>query len=165
MGVLANGKHETFARAVAGGETIVDSYVKAGYPRNRSNACRLRLNERIKARIDELRSFKTAAVEAAALSAAERAGVDHYWVVRTLRVNAARAMRRGDLAAANRAAELIGKHLGMFIDRKQIEIAYVDDADAYLAQLMEIVNAKTIEHEDVQPADKCGSEDGLDQDS
>ena len=165
MGVLINQKHETFAQLIAGGSTTVDAYEKAGYPRNRSNAYRLRMRERIAERVDELMAQKTAAIAVATISAAERAGVDQFWVMRTLRTNAVRAMRRGDLAAANRAAELIGKHLGMFIDRKQIEIAYVDDADAYLAQLMEIVNARAIEHEPAQPADKCGSEDGSDQDS
>ena len=33
------------------------------------------------------------------------------------------AMRAGDRAAAVRSIELIGKHLGMFIDKKSIEIA------------------------------------------
>jgi LysR family glycine cleavage system transcriptional activator len=32
-------------------------------------------------------------------------------------------MRVGDRAAAARSLELIGKHLGMFIERKQIDIA------------------------------------------
>jgi hypothetical protein len=53
--------------------------------------------------------------------------------------------RAGDRAASNRAVELIGKHLGMFVDRKQIEISYIDDADEYLAKIMEIVNGKTID--------------------
>ena len=54
------------------------------------------------------------------------------------------AMRAGDRAAAARSIELIGKHLGMFIDRKQIDIAYVDDADEYLAKIMALVDAKTV---------------------
>jgi hypothetical protein len=45
--------------------------------------------------------------------------------------------------------ELIGKHLGMFIDKKSIEISYVDDADEYLQRILDIVNAKTI---DAEPA-------------
>src|SRR5215469_2133346 len=40
------------------------------------------------------------------------------WVLRTLRRNSVLAARRGDTAASNRAAELIGKHLNMFVDRK-----------------------------------------------
>ena len=59
------------------------------------------------------------------------------------------AARRGDTAASNRAMELIGKHLGMFIDKKSIDIRYIDDADEYLAKIMAIVDAnnKTVEHE------------------
>ena len=52
-------------------------------------------------------------------------------MLRKLRTNAVLAMRNGDRAAANRSIELIGKHLGMFIDRKQVEITQVDDADEY----------------------------------
>jgi hypothetical protein len=81
------------------------------------------------------------------LTAAERAGVDQYWVLRNLRINAVQAMRHGDRAAATRSIELIGKHLGMFIDKKQIEVSYIDDADEYLAEIMAIVDAKTVEHE------------------
>ncbi len=43
--------------------------------------------------------------------------------------------------------ELIGKHLGMFVDKKSIEIKMIDDSDEYLQQLMEIVGIKTIEAE------------------
>jgi hypothetical protein len=57
------------------------------------------------------------------------------------------AARHGDRAASNRAAELIGKHLNMFVDRKAVEINYIDDADEYLAKIMAIVDAKTVEHE------------------
>ena len=112
--------------------TIVDAYEKAGYPRNRSNASRLRLRERISARIDELVAQKSAAASLAELTAAEKAGVDQYWVLKSLRRNAVLSARHGDRAAANRAIELIGKHLGMFVDKKQIEISYIDDADEYL---------------------------------
>jgi hypothetical protein len=52
-----------------------------------------------------------------------------------------------DRAAAARSLELIGKHLGMFIDRKQIEIGYVDDADEYLAKIIALVDAKVVDHE------------------
>jgi hypothetical protein len=57
------------------------------------------------------------------------------------------AMRHGDRSAAARSLELIGRHLGMFIDRKQIEINHLDDADAYLEQLMKLVGTPVVEHE------------------
>jgi hypothetical protein len=71
------------------------------------------------------------------------------------------SMRRGDRAAAARSLELVGRHLGLFVDRKQIEINALDDSDAYLAQLMEIVNAKVVEHEPAPLAiDHEPAEDG-----
>jgi hypothetical protein len=161
MGVLTNGKHEVFAREIVRGTPITKAYVVAGYPANRGNASRLRLHEGIKARIEELQGQKTAAVELATLTAAEKAGLDHFWVMRSLRRNATVAARRGDTAASNRAVELIGKHLNMFVDRKEIEISYVDDADEYLQRIMEIVNAKTVEHEPaLLPAAGDGLKDG-----
>jgi hypothetical protein len=61
------------------------------------------------------------------------------------------AMRAGDRAAAARSIELI-KHLGMFIERKQIEIAYLDHADEYLAKIVEHEPAPlAIDHEPAEP--------------
>ncbi len=81
-----------------------------------------------------------------------------YWVMRSLRTNAVLAARRGDRAPANPAIELIGRHLGMFIDRKVVEINTVDDSDEYLQRLMEIVGIKTIDNE---PASLQLESDGL----
>jgi hypothetical protein len=60
------------------------------------------------------------------------------------------AMRAGDRAAAARSIEQIGKHLGMFIERKQIDITYADDAEEYLQWIIALVDAKTIDHEGLQ---------------
>ena len=147
MGILANQKHEMFAQLIAGGSSNVDAFEKAGYPRHNANASRLRLNERVDRRIRELGSQRAGAVQIAALSAAEKAGVDQFWVMRNLRTNAVMAMRRNDRAAATRCIELIGKHLGMFVDKKQIDINVVDDSDEYLRQLMEIVGIKPLQLE------------------
>jgi hypothetical protein len=57
------------------------------------------------------------------------------------------SMRRGDRATAARSLELVGRHLGLFIDRKRIKINVLDDSDEYLAKIMAIVNAKVVEHE------------------
>ena len=90
-------------------------------------------------------------------TAAERAGVDSYWVLRNLRRNAVMAMRVGDRAAAARSLELIGRHLGLFIDKKQMEINVVDDADEYLAKIIALVDGKVIDNElpviDIKPDD------------
>ena len=158
MGILLSQRQETFCQAVARGEPVAKAYATAGYPASKGNAYRLRLRERVAARINELVAARTAEAQRQALSAAERAGLDHFWVMRRLRTNAVLAARRGDTAASNRAAELIGKHMGMFIDKKQIDINVVDDSDEYLARLMEIVGARVI---DAEPAPLQLENDGL----
>lgn len=157
MGILLNQQHETFSQEVAKGTTVAQAYRIAGYPPNKGNAYRLRLRKRVAARIAELTAARTEMAQRETLTAAERAGVDAFWVIRTLRTNAVMAMRHGDRAAANRAAELIGKHLNMFVDRKDVQITYLDDSDEYLARIMEIVNAKTI---DAEPLALPAAEDG-----
>jgi phage terminase small subunit len=157
MGPLTRRQHEEFAQLVASGSTIVDAYEKSGYPRNRSNAHRLRRREHISSRIDQLVAQRTAHAERETLNAAEKAGVDAYWVMRTLRRNCVLAARRGDIAASNRAAELIGKHINMFVERRQIDIAYVDDSDEYLAKIIALVDGKGIDNElpviDIKPVE------------
>jgi hypothetical protein len=157
MGVLRNIRHEAFAQAIASGHSAVKAHEIAGFFPDRANAGRLRHRDDISRRVDEILATRTKAIDKALVSAAERVGVDEEWVLRNLRRNAVLAMRAGDRAAANRSIELIGKHLGMFMDRKQIEIAYVDDADEYLAKIMALVDAKTVDHElpaiDYEPAE------------
>lgn len=99
--------------------------MEAGYTENRGNASRMKANESIRARVDEL-----------VQKAAEKAIVDQAWVLNRLVRNARIAMAEEkvkiavkpkgltttvdlevsmrDAAAANKALELLGKHLGMF---------------------------------------------------
>ena len=90
-----------------------------------------------------------------------RVGLTEEWVLRSLRLNAVMTARRGDRAASNRAAELIGRQFGMFIDKKSVEISMVDDSDEYLRRRLEIVNAKVVENE---PAPQQQLENGHDDD-
>ncbi len=149
MGILLNQQHETFSQEIAKGTGVAKAYVVAGYPPNKGNAYRLRPVPKrgCCARIAELTAARSEMAARDALTAAERAGLDSYWVMRRLRTNAVLAARRGDTAASNRATELIGKHLGMFVDKKSIEISMIDDSDEYLQRLMEIVGIKTIDQE------------------
>lgn len=54
MPALKNPKHERFAQARADGGTIDESYVIAGYSKNRGNAARLNANEDILTRVREI---------------------------------------------------------------------------------------------------------------
>jgi hypothetical protein len=157
MAVLRNIRHEAFAQAVANGHSALKAHEISGFSPDRANAGRLRHRDDISRRVDEILATRTKAIDKALISAAERVGVDEAWVLRNLKRNAVMAMRAGDRAAAARSIELIGKHLGMFIDRKQVEIAYVDDADEYLAKIMALVDGKVIDDEppaiDYEPAE------------
>ncbi|PQZ29794.1 terminase [Ochrobactrum vermis] len=56
MPVLKNAKHEMFAKGLAEGLTADEAYQRAGFKPNRGNAIRLKANENILKRIDEIRS-------------------------------------------------------------------------------------------------------------
>jgi phage terminase small subunit len=67
-----------------------------------------------------LRPAIKAAVDAAQARRAEKAGITQEWVLDNLRSVATRCMVGGNdfnPTGANRALELLGKHLGMFIER------------------------------------------------
>jgi phage terminase small subunit len=54
MPILENPRHELFAQALAKGETVTDAYEIAGYEPTQSSASRLRADEAVSARVEEL---------------------------------------------------------------------------------------------------------------
>jgi phage terminase small subunit len=54
MGILINLRHERFAQALAQGKAANEAYALAGYKANDGNASRLKGNERISARVQEI---------------------------------------------------------------------------------------------------------------
>ncbi|MBN7759491.1 terminase small subunit [Nitratireductor aquimarinus] len=54
MPTLPNPRHEAFAQGLAKGLSADEAYQKAGYSPNRGNATRLKANESIRARVDEI---------------------------------------------------------------------------------------------------------------
>lgn len=77
-----------------------------------SAATRVLKRPDVQRRINELKQKVTASTLA-------RVSMDRTWVMERLKDNAEGALEARDRAAANRALELIGKEMGMFIDRKQ----------------------------------------------
>lgn len=69
MPILRNARHEKFAQAIAKGKTADEAYVMAGYEFNRGNAARLKANESIRKRTEEIRGRIS---EKAEWSAADR---------------------------------------------------------------------------------------------
>jgi len=129
MPVLTNKKQERFAIELAKRTPQGQAYELAGYKRNDAHASRLAKNGKVLARVAELQERVTAKV-------VEKTAISRIWVLDMLRENLERALTHkavldgegnpiGEYTyngnVANRALELIGKELGMFIDRKEFK--------------------------------------------
>jgi phage terminase small subunit len=115
--MLKNARHEAFAHAIARGQSIDAAYVGAGYSRNSGNASRLNDNERIVARVVELKAL----VQNMRNLSNHRIVLNEAWVIEQLIgvVIDAKAKDPADSAGANKALNLLGLHLGMFVERKE----------------------------------------------
>lgn len=154
---LKNSKHEHFAQLVSKGEKASRAYVTAGYSKAgaEQSANRLLKNADIQTRIAQLR----AAIEQPSRERAiEKAAVDKAWVLHNLtqivkmgmavepvrdeQGNELGELKAANLPAANKALELVGKELGMFIDRKEIRTGELDGlAHDDLKQLRDAITA------------------------
>lgn len=140
---LKNAKHEHFAQLVANGEPAARAYEIAGYSGKgaKQSAARLLTDADVCDRIAHLRSIKVAGIEKATAAVVEKAGLSKEWVISQLMENVSMAKqaepvldREGketgeytqNLAAANKALELLGKEVGMFVDRKEIRSGPLD---------------------------------------
>ena len=118
MPVLDNPRHEAFAQALAKGKSATDAYQEAGYKGDRTAASRLSSNVNIGQRVAELQEM-----------VADRVVVDREWVLSKLIENA-KNNQESNPNASNKALELIGKELGMFIDRSEnVNTNYTISAD------------------------------------
>lgn len=112
MTMLFNPRHERFAQGLAQGKTADEAYKLAGYAENRGNAIRLKANESVVARVAELQAR---VVDGVVLT--------REWVIESLINIASQSMQPDspvyNAAVANRALELLGKELGMFVDRSE----------------------------------------------
>lgn len=149
MPVLNNARHEQFAVGVASGMPATKAYIAAGYAPKaaESNASRLMGNDKVKARIAELR--REISQKAVAKTALTR-----QYVIRTLMHNVDGCMvpvdvtnARGEVVgmapnnpnAANTALIALGKELGMFVDKQELgrpgEFKSLEEMDARKAEL------------------------------
>jgi phage terminase small subunit len=63
VGLLKRPRHERFAQELASGKSADEAYVLAGFTANRGNASRLKANESIEARVEEILSQAALRVE------------------------------------------------------------------------------------------------------
>lgn len=115
MSVLANARHERFAQELAKGKTYVQAHEIAGFRPNDGNASKLAARPEIQERVKEMTG-----------RAAERAEITKADVLAMLIEDRMLARAEKQTGAAIRAAELLGKEIGMFVDRKEIRAGKLD---------------------------------------
>jgi len=137
MGILVNARHEHFAHQVAKGEDATAAYIAAGYSKNgaQPSAARLLSKAMVSARVEEIK-------ENIAKIATEKTAITKAWVLDQLveivaMAKAAEPVLDSDgnpigeykqnLAAGNKALELIGKEKGMFVERKEIRTGPLEE--------------------------------------
>ncbi|MDN5650980.1 MAG: terminase small subunit [Acinetobacter sp.] len=118
---LANQQHENLAQAYVETASKKKAGEKAGYT-DKSNAFRAILRPDVQERIKFLQEER-----------AEELGIDAYYVLSKLKDNLEASMGGAEpnRAAANKAIEMLGKHLGMFVGKIEhsgtIEIQSLSD--------------------------------------
>jgi hypothetical protein len=149
---LSNARHERFAQAIADGRTAGEAYIAAGYScgpqKARGHGHRLRTRGDVQTRIADLLQARERVAEMGMERAIAQTALTKIWVLEKLRLNAERALQerpildkdgnptgefRYEGAVANRALELIGKSLGIFIERREQgapgDFAHLSDAE------------------------------------
>ena len=135
MPALKNVRWERFAQGVARGLSKFQAYQEAGYSSApcRTSAGTVAGNQKVKARIDELIAQRESIERKAIETAAGELAIDRKWVLSKLVGDHARASNSRQYSAAIRALELIGKELGMFIERRDVTLKYAELSDDALA--------------------------------
>jgi hypothetical protein len=119
MRVLSNPKYELFAQGLAKGLTGDKAYTDAGFKPGAGNASRLKQRPEIQARLAELLA-----------AGAEWAEVSAEGVVQMLVDSDNKAVEAKQYGPAVRAAELLGRRHGMFVDKTALTTeSRLSDAD------------------------------------
>lgn len=107
MPVLSNPRHEAFAHALAKGKTADEAYALAGFKPNRGNATRLKANDSIRARVEELQGKVAKKVEVTVESLAAE-------------LEEARGIAKTEKQTSAMVSATLGKAklFGMIIDKK-----------------------------------------------
>jgi len=148
MPPLDNQRHERFAQELAKGFAADKAYETAGFKPNRGNAATLKQKQSISNRVSEILAERESIHAQATAEAIKSTALTKEWIIQTLMENVARAMQATPVktddegeaigeyqyqgSVANRALELLGKELGMFIERTEnqnVNTTYVVSSD------------------------------------
>jgi phage terminase small subunit len=156
---LRNPKQERFAQELAKGTPAYKAYGIAGYVESRTNASALSRKNHISGRVAELMAQREQIHAQSTAKAIQDVSLTKAWVIEHLMENALAALGKRlvrvvkvkaegetvekevtqiDRGAANRALELLGKELMMFIDRHEIGSAgeFAALSDDALAEML-----------------------------
>lgn len=175
MPALQNPRHERFAQNLAKGMHQGKAYKDAGYSAAyRSSSSLLARKQHIRARVDEILKARGEAATQTFVAVERKFELTRQWVVEKLVKNAEIALgerpiqHRGeaeyryDGAVAARSLELLGREVGLFVERKQIDvIADVKRlSDAELLQQIRETAGELLEltAEDATPEDEFSPE-------
>jgi len=137
MPTLPNAKQERFAQECASGKTLEVAHGEAGYKADPRNAQKLRKVPHVARRVDEILQEREKIHAQSTAKAVQRLSLTKETILAKLWENAQRASQvipvtdadgmpigiyKYDGAVVNRACELLGKELGMFIDRTDIRV-------------------------------------------
>lgn len=141
MPELASPRHEAFCQAYVRSKNGSQAAREAGFKGGKDGgnfsvrASEMLKRPYVKARIAEL-------TQELVRTSAKDARVDRAWVLERLKENAHEALENRDRAAANRALELLGKELGMFVDRRMVLTGPLEALDArQLQRLLALAEA------------------------
>lgn len=122
MPVLANARHEMYAKYRAAGQKQIDAYVNAGFEASPSSASQLERRAEVGARIQELISEKVEARRESDRDGDDSvADIDKGWVLKMLRQNVKDAQAAGQINAANKALDMIMNLVGLNPKKPTVE--------------------------------------------
>ena len=119
MPQLQNVRHERLAQEIVKGAKLEDAHKAAGLSGNRKSAWQIRQRPDVIRRIEEILHQRDQVEAKAVERAISETALTRTGILRMLVADHELARERGQLAAAIRAAELLGKMLGVFVERSE----------------------------------------------
>ena len=155
--LLNNPSYERFAQLVATGQSPAQAYTAVGYQEKTAYTCGPRLLKRVevRARVDELR-------QTVARSAVDAVALTRQYVLSELMDNALKAKENQQFSASNRALELLGKELGLFVDRSELGPIWDGDPTTLTDQQLQGIVAHMRRLVEVEKAKRAGNSQVID---
>jgi hypothetical protein len=111
MPTLDNPRHELLAQGLAKGQSQQEAFEAAGMSGKKSHASRTANLPEVKRRVQELLTDASMITK-----------IDKAYIMSELQKTYDRATESEDYSACNKSLELLGKELGMFVDRHEVDV-------------------------------------------